>query len=149
MTSLAGDRTADTSGQVINLYTNTAFKCVPHILGYLQFLQMVAELCANAHYYLFCSLSQFPLGKKSFQLVSRSTRTYTLSHQGRTSYLQLLFYTLLQKFDYFWPKEANLMVYFENLSYNPVRVRAHACASAHTHSYMLHACRPELASTET
>ena len=38
MTALAGDRTANTSG-VINLNTNTAFKCVPHILGYLQFLQ--------------------------------------------------------------------------------------------------------------
>ena len=25
----------------------------------------------------------------------------------------------LSDFDYFWPKKANLMVYFENLSYNP------------------------------
>ena len=47
MTALAGDRTADTSGQVINLNMNTAFKCVPHILGGLQFLQTVAELCAD------------------------------------------------------------------------------------------------------
>ena len=30
-----------------------------------------------------------------------------------------------------------------------VRVCARARANAHTHSYMLHACRPELASTET
>ena len=34
-------------------------------------------------------------------------------------------------------------------SYNGVRVCARARATAHTHSYMLHACRPELASTET
>ena len=32
-----------------------------------------------------CSLSQFPLGKQSFQYVSGTTRTYTLSHQGRTT----------------------------------------------------------------
>ena len=51
MTALAGDQTADTSGQVINLNMNTTFKCVPHILGSLQFLQTVAELCADAHYY--------------------------------------------------------------------------------------------------
>ena len=37
MTALAGDRTDDTSGQVINLNMNTAFKLVPHILGNLQF----------------------------------------------------------------------------------------------------------------
>ena len=30
-------------------------------------------------------------------------------------------------------------------NYITVRVCAHARASAHTHSYMLHACRPELA----
>ena len=57
MTTLAGDRTADTSGQVINLNTNTAFKYVPHMLGYLQFLQTVAELCADAHYYFAHSLN--------------------------------------------------------------------------------------------
>ena len=85
MTALAGDRTADTSGQVINLNMNTAFKCVSHLLGYLQFLQMVAELYADAHYY-FCSLFQFLLGKQSFQYVSGETRTYTLSHQGRTTW---------------------------------------------------------------
>ena len=49
MTALAGDQTADTSGQVINLNTNTAFKCKQHILGYLQSLQTVAELCADTH----------------------------------------------------------------------------------------------------
>ena len=38
MTALAGDQTADTSGQVINLNMNKAFKCVQHILGSLQFL---------------------------------------------------------------------------------------------------------------
>ena len=51
------NRTVNTSGQVINLNTNTAFKCVPHILGYLQFLQTVAELCADAHYYFAHSLN--------------------------------------------------------------------------------------------
>ena len=51
MTALVGDQTADTSGQVINLNKDTALKCVPHILGYLQFFQTVAELCADAHYY--------------------------------------------------------------------------------------------------
>ena len=35
---------------------------------------------------IFCSLFQFPLGKQSFQYVSGETHTYTLSHQGRTSY---------------------------------------------------------------
>ena len=49
MTALAGDRTADTSGQVINLNTNTAFKCIPHILGSLQFLQTVAEPVSYTH----------------------------------------------------------------------------------------------------
>ena len=48
MTALAGDQTSDTSGQVINLNTNSTFKCVPHILGSLQLLQTVAELCADA-----------------------------------------------------------------------------------------------------
>ena len=66
---------------MINLNTNTALKCVPHILGYLQ---TVAELCADAHYYLFCSLFQFPLGKQSFQYVSGETRTYTQTLISRT-----------------------------------------------------------------
>ena len=66
MTASSGDRTADTSAQVINLNMNTALKCVPHILRSLQFLQMVAELCADAHYY-FAQIFQFPLGKQSFQ----------------------------------------------------------------------------------
>ena len=35
------------------------------------------------------------------------------------------------------------------VEYVLVTVRVCARASAHTHSYMLHACRPELASTET
>ena len=42
MTALAGGQTADTSGQVINLNMNTAFKCIPHILGSLPLLQTVA-----------------------------------------------------------------------------------------------------------
>ena len=36
---------------MINLNTNTKFKCVLYILGNLQFLQTVAELCADLHYY--------------------------------------------------------------------------------------------------
>ena len=36
---------------MINLNTNTAFRCISHILGNLQFLQTVAELCADVHYY--------------------------------------------------------------------------------------------------
>ena len=64
ITALAGDRTADTSGQVNNLNTNTAFKCVPHILGYLLFLQTVAELCADAHYYFAHSLNS-PWGSRA------------------------------------------------------------------------------------
>ena len=39
---------------------------------------------------LFWSLFQFPLGKQSFQYMSGETRTYTLSHQGRTSDVNLL-----------------------------------------------------------
>ena len=39
---------------------------------------------------LFCSLSQFPLGKQSFQYMSGETRTYTLSHQGRTVQLLII-----------------------------------------------------------
>ena len=50
LTTLAGDGTVDTSGEVINLNMNTAFKCVSHILGNLQLLQTVAELCADGHY---------------------------------------------------------------------------------------------------
>ena len=73
ITALTGDRT-NTSGQVINLNMNTAFKCVSHIPGNLK---TVAELCADAHY-------EFPLGKQSFQYMSGETHTYTLSHQGRT-----------------------------------------------------------------
>ena len=75
MTALAGDQTTDTSGQVINLNMNTAFKCVPHILESLQFLRTVV---------VFWSLFQFPMGKQSFLYVSGETRTYTLSHHGRT-----------------------------------------------------------------
>ena len=67
MTALAGDRTVDTSGQVINLNTNTAFKCVLHILGYLQFLQTVAELCADAHYYFAHSLNS-PWGSRASRM---------------------------------------------------------------------------------
>ena len=44
------DQAMNTSGQVINLNMNNAFKCVPHILGNLHLLQTAAELCANAHY---------------------------------------------------------------------------------------------------
>ena len=83
MTALALDQTADTSGQVINLNTNTAFKCIPHILGYLQFFADGSRALCRCTL-LFCSLSQFPLGKQSFQYVSGTARTYTLSHQGRT-----------------------------------------------------------------
>ena len=64
ITAMTGDRTADTSGQVINFNTNTAFKCVPHILGNLQFLQTVAELCADAHYYFAHSFNS-PRGSKA------------------------------------------------------------------------------------
>ena len=64
ITALTGDWTIDTSGKVINLNTNTTFKCVPHILGYLQFLQMVAALCANAHYYFAHSFNS-PWGSKA------------------------------------------------------------------------------------
>ena len=42
-----------------------------------------------------------------------------------------------------------LLKIFKGSFFKLVRVCAHARASAHTHSYMLHACRPELASTET
>ena len=64
MTALAGNKTTDTSGQVINLNTNTVLKCVPHILGYLQFLQTVTELCVDAHYYFAHSFNS-PLGSKT------------------------------------------------------------------------------------
>ena len=80
MTALAGDRTADTSGQVINLNTNTAYPRISAI-----FADSSKTLCQCT--LLFCSLSQFPLGKQSFQYVSSTTRTYTLSHQGRTRIL--------------------------------------------------------------
>ena len=65
MTALAGDRTANTSGQVINLNPNTAFKCVLYILGNLQFLQTVAELCVDAHYYFAHSFNT-PWGSKAY-----------------------------------------------------------------------------------
>ena len=52
ITALAGDQTVDTSGQVINLNMNTAFKCVSHILEHPQ---TVAKLCA--HYYFAHSLN--------------------------------------------------------------------------------------------
>ena len=64
ITALTGNRTVDTSGQVINLNMNTAFKGRYHILGYLQFLQTVAELCADAYYYFAHSLN-FPWGSKA------------------------------------------------------------------------------------
>ena len=63
MTAFARDWTADTSGQVINLNINTAFKCIPHILGSLQLLQTVAELYAYAHYYFAHSFNS-PSGSK-------------------------------------------------------------------------------------
>ena len=83
MTALARDRTVDTSRQVINLKSNTASKCVPHILGNLQLLQTEAKLCADAHYY-FAHFFNSPWGSKAFQYVSGETRTYNLSHQGRS-----------------------------------------------------------------
>ena len=64
MTALTGVKTADTSGQVITLNMNIAFKCVPHILGSLQLLQTVAELCADAHYYFAHSFNS-PWGSKA------------------------------------------------------------------------------------
>ena len=63
ITALTGDRIVDTSGQVINLNTNTAFKSVSHILGNLQFWQIVAELCADVHYYFAHSFNS-PWGSK-------------------------------------------------------------------------------------
>ena len=66
---LAGDQTVDTSGWVINLNMNTAFKCVSHILGNLQFLQTVAELCADAHYY-FANSFNTPWGSKASSICS-------------------------------------------------------------------------------
>ena len=42
----------------------------------------VAELCADAHYYFAHSLNS--PWKQSFQYVSGTTPTYTLSHQGQT-----------------------------------------------------------------
>ena len=54
----------DTSGYVINSNTNTAFKCVSHMLGNLQFLQTVAELGADAHYYFAHSFNS-PWGSKA------------------------------------------------------------------------------------
>ena len=86
MTALAGDRTADTSGQVINLNTNTAFKCVPHILGYLQFLQTVAELCADAHYYFAHSLNS-PRGSRASSMCP--VRCALLLRQGRPTGIRI------------------------------------------------------------
>ena len=63
MTALARDQTVETSNQVINFNTNTAFKCLPHILGNLEFLQTVADLCADAHYY-FAHSFNFPWGNQ-------------------------------------------------------------------------------------
>ena len=69
VTTLVGDRTATPSGQVINLNMNTALKCVPHILGSLQLLQTVAELCADAHYYFAHSFNS-PRGSKASSMCS-------------------------------------------------------------------------------
>ena len=49
-----------------------------HILGNLQFLETVAEICADAHYYFPHSI---PWGSKASSL---SPMKRTLSHQGRT-----------------------------------------------------------------
>ena len=84
MTALAGDRTADTSGQVINLNMNTAFKCVLYILVYLQYLQTVAELCADAHYYFAHSFNS-PWGSKASSM-------YLVSDQGRTLIREVYFH---------------------------------------------------------
>ena len=77
ITTLARNRTVDTS-------MNTAFKCILHILGNQQCLQTVAELCAEIHITILLTLS-IPPGKQSFQYMSGETRTYTLSHHGRTN----------------------------------------------------------------
>ena len=44
--------------------------------------QTVAELCADAHYYFAHSFNS--PGETKLPVVSGETRTYTLSHQGRT-----------------------------------------------------------------
>ena len=46
---------------------------------------------------------------------------------------------------FFWPHLAEFESFWSSFCQS---MRAHT-QSAHTHSYMLHACRPELASTET
>ena len=64
MTALGGDLSINTSGQVINFNMNTTFKCVSPILGNLQLLQTVEELCANAQYYFAHSFNS-PWGSKA------------------------------------------------------------------------------------
>ena len=107
MSILAGDRTANTSGQVINLNTNTAFKCVPHILGSLQvFGDSSKALCRCT--LLFCSLFQFPLETQSFQYVSGETRTYPeppgndLDKQASTITQYLIWRTENRKYSKAW-----------------------------------------------
>ena len=64
ITALTKDQTVNTSSQVINLNMNTAFKGISRNLGNLQFLQKVAELCDDAHYY-FARSFNFPWGSKA------------------------------------------------------------------------------------
>ena len=78
-------RAADTSDQVINLNTNTAFKCVPHILGNLQLLQTVAELCADAHYYFAHSLNSHCGSKASSMCPVRRALTPWSTRVGLSS----------------------------------------------------------------